>query len=421
MTTATFVDFMALLFLAAALLGWLNARTLRLPHTIGLVVASLITSLAVIGVDAAIPSWGLEAAVRGFMTGIELEDVILDGMLAFLLFAGSLTVNLDDLLDRKWSVLVLATVGVAISTALIGAAMWGVFTLVGAPVPLNWCLVFGALISPTDPVAVLAILRRLGLPEGLVTEITGESLFNDGVAIVVFLLLLDLAAGGHGGEGAALGDALRLFAVEVGGGVIVGLAAGAACFALMRTVDHYETEILLTLALVSGLTVIGHALHISAPLAVVMAGLLLGNHGARFAMSERTNEHLFAFWTLTDEILNSILFVLIGFEIVVLQIQGAWALAALLAIPVALLARLVSLSAPLFTFRLLKDRPRGALPIMTWGGLHGAISVALALSLPASPWKEELLVACYGVVLFSIIVQGLTLERVARRFHGDMD
>jgi len=415
------IDFAALLFLAAALFGWLNARVFRLPHTIGLVVVSLLASLAIIAVSLAWPALGVVEAARAFLENLALSEVILEGMLIFLLFAGALTVNLPDLLARKWSVLILATVGVTLSTALIGGGMWGVFTLVGADIPLTWCLVFGALISPTDPIAVLAILRRLGLPEALVTEITGESLFNDGVAIVVFSLAVLVAAGGAGGHAATevtVQSAALFFAQEAGGGIIVGAAAGLAAYGLMRSVDHYETEILITLALVTGLGSLGHFLHVSAPLAVVVAGLFLGNQGRVFAMSERTEEHLFDFWSLVDEVLNSVLFVLIGLEIVALSFEASWALAALLAIPLALAVRFVSLAAPLFTFRLLRDRPRGALPIMTWGGLHGGISVALALSLPPSPYKDPLLVACYAVVLFSIIVQGLTLERVARRFHG---
>ncbi len=417
MTVTTLLDFAALMFLAAALMGWLNARTLKLPHTIGIVVASIAASLLILLLDAAVPGLGLQDTGRALIGDIDVSGLILDGMLAFLLFAGALTVNLDDLLSRKWSVLALATVGVAISTVVIGGAMYGVFALAGAPVPFMWCLVFGALISPTDPVAVLAILRQLGLPEGLVTEITGESLFNDGVAIVLFAVLVEIAVGG-GAEAHALGltDSLLLFGQEAGGGLLLGVLGGVLAFAMLKSVDHYETEILVTLALVSGLTTVAHTFHVSAPLAVVIAGLLVGNHGARFAMSQRTLDHLFPFWTLVDEVLNSLLFVLIGFEVLALTLDMSWLMAAVLAIPVSLAARAISLSIPFYGFGLARGRPRGAAPVMIWGGLHGAISVALVLSLPPSPWKQELLVACYSVVLFSIIVQGLTLERVARFF-----
>ncbi|MBA4801266.1 MAG: sodium:proton antiporter [Euryhalocaulis sp.] len=416
------IDFAALLFLATALFGWLNVKIFKLPHTIGLVVVSLLASILIIAVSHVAPGLGLTETARAFLENLELSEVILEGMLVFLLFAGALTVNLPDLMSRKWSVLILATVGVVISTALIGFGMYGVFMLAGAAIPLKWCLVFGALISPTDPIAVLAILKRLGLPESLTTEITGESLFNDGVAIVVFSLAVLVATGGGGDHGAGdvtVQSAALFFLQEAGGGIVLGILAGLASYGLMRHVDHYETEILITLALVTGIASLGHILHVSAPLAVVLAGLFLGNQGRMFAMSSKTEEHLFQFWTLVDEVMNSILFVLIGFEIVALTFQGSWFIAALLAIPLALAVRFVSLAAPLFTFNLMKDRPKGALPIMTWGGLHGGISVALALSLPPSPYKEPLLLACYAVVLFSIIVQGLTLERVAMRFHGE--
>lgn len=407
-----FLDVLALLFLAAAAFGYLNHRILRLPHTIGVLVIALGVSFIILAAHAFVPGWGVQNLAEGVLSRIDFSAVLLEGMLSFLLFAGALNVNLPDLLERKLSVLTLATVGVLISVSVVAAGAWYLFPLVGIELPLVHCFVFGAVIAPTDPVAVLAILRRLGLPKSFTTMITGESLFNDGVAIVIFTITIAVAAG-EGDMGVAEGA--QLFLVEAGGGLALGFAFGYAAYSLLRTIDEHDLEVLITLALVSTTYALALRLHVSGPLAIVVAGIFIGNHGTQFAMSERTRKHVLRFWSVIDEILNSVLFVIIGFELLAIEYSGGEVLASLIAIPLVLLARAVSISVPLVGLGIFTDRPKGTIPFMIWGGLHGGISVALALSVPASPHKSVILTACYAVVLFSIVVQGLTIERVAGR------
>ncbi len=322
-------------------------------------------------------------------------------------------------MERKWSILALATLGTLIATAAVGAVMWLAFPLVGLEVPLAYCFVFGAVIAPTDPLAVLGILRKIGLPAVFETVITGESLFNDGVAIVIFSIALAFAMGGGAHAEIGLADAARLFAIEAGGGVALGLAFGYLAFVVLRSIDEYNIEILLTLALVTVTYGVSLRLGVSGPLAVVVAGLFIGNHGRKFAMSETTRHHVTQFWSLLDEILNSLLFVLIGFEVLAVKADTRSLEVIPIAIPLVLAARYVSLAVPLHGLRLFRDRPRGTLPIMTWGGLHGGISVALALSLPPSQERDIILTVTYGVVIFSIVVQGLTIGRMARHLGPD--
>lgn len=406
------LDFLALLFAMTAAFGFLNHRLLRLPRAIALVVLSLAVSLCLIATHLVLPGWGLQAAARGLIARADFSKLLLEGVLSFLLFAGALNVNLGDLLDRKWAVLSLATFGVIVSTAVIGIALWLLLPLIGAALPLTWCFVFGALISPTDPLAVLGILREVGLPRTFEAQITGESLFNDGVGIVIFTIAVAVASG----DTVGIVHAGELFVVEALGGVALGLAAGYGAFLVLRAIDEHNVEIQITLALVAATYAVALRLGVSGPLAVVAAGLFIGNHGARLAMSERTNQNVRQFWSVIDEILNSLLFVMIGFEILAVSVRVNDIGAALIAIPLVLVARLVSLVIPLGAFGMFSDRPRGTVPIMTWGSLRGGISVALALSLPESEAKALILTATYGVVIFSIIVQGLTIAPLARRF-----
>ncbi len=404
------LDVMALLFAVSAAFGFLNHHLLKLPHAIGLVVFSLAVSLCIIALHFIFPGWGLQAAARGIIARADFSQVLLQGVLSFLLFAAALNVNLSDLLDSKWEVLALATMGVLVSTAVIGVGLWLALPLIGAELPLTWCFVFGALISPTDPLAVLGILREAGLPRTFEAQITGESLFNDGVGIVVFTIAVAVASG----ENVGFAHAAELFAVEAVGGVALGLAAGYGAFVILRAIDHYNVEIQITLALVASTYAIALRLGVSGPLAVVAAGLFIGNHGSRLAMSETTCRNVNQFWSLIDEILNSLLFVMIGFEILAVSVRINDIAGAVLAVPLVLLARLVSLIVPLSLFGLFAHRPRGTVPIMTWGSLRGGISVALALSLPEADAKSAILTATYGVVIFSIIVQGLTIAPLAR-------
>ncbi len=407
----------AVLLGLAAVFGYLNHRLLKLPPAIGLVVIALAASLSALALDALIPALGIGADLRAALEGVDFSATLMDGMLSFLLFAGALNVDLAQLLARKGAISLLATLGVLISTFLVGTAMWGATSWLGYPLPYSYCLVFGALIAPTDPVAVLGILRSAHVPPSLEAKIAGESLFNDGVGIVVFTILLALAAGSGGhGEMAGAAELVLLFVREAGGGILLGLVAGYVAYRAMRSIDAYEVEIMITLALVTVTMRLAEAWHTSGPLAMVVAGLLIGNHGARFAMSETTRTHLTSFWSLTDGILNAVLFLLIGVEVLVIKAELTYLAAAAIAIPVVLAARFVAVLVPIRALTLLRhDFTQGTVPILTWGGLRGGISVALALSLPASGEREAILAMTYAVVVFSIVVQGLTIGPLARR------
>jgi len=406
-------DAIAVLFGLAAVFGYVNHTLLKLPRTIGLVVIALLTSLVLLAVDAARPEFGLGTSLRSALLEIDFSETLMQGMLSFLLFAGALHVDLGELAGRKWAIGSMATFGVLISTVLVGLAMWGVFRLTGLDLPLIYCLVFGALISPTDPVAVLGILKTTRVPPSLEAKIAGESLFNDGVGVVVFAVILGIA--GSAGEPVGPGDVALLFFQEAVGGALLGLATGLLVYYVMRRVDEYNLEIILTLALVTVTYQLAGALHVSGPIAVVVAGLLIGNHGTRFAMSERTREHLLNFWTLVDEILNALLFLLIGLEVLLIPTTVHYLAAALLAIPIVLAARFVAVALPITLLGTFREFTRGAIPILTWGGLRGGISVALALSVPESEAKGPIVAVTYAVVVFSIIVQGLTIGPLARR------
>jgi len=331
-------------------------------------------------------------------------------MLSFLLFAGALHVNLDDLLDQKWFIGTLACGGVLVSTAIVGSLTYLGLEWLGHPIPLIAAFLFGALISPTDPIAVLGILKNANAPKRLEIKITGESLFNDGVGVAVFLVLLAMAESGR-----VTPEAMGwLLLQEAVGGIVLGLALGYGAYLMLKSVDQHSVEILITLALVMGGYAVADALHTSGPIAVVVAGLLMGNHGRHLAMSDTTREYLDTFWELIDELLNAVLFVLIGLEVLVLRFQDEYLFAGLLAIPLVLFARFVSVSLPVQFFRLFEDLTNRATVILTWGGLRGGISVAMALSLPASTYRDAIVAMTYIVVVFSILIQGLTIERLIR-------
>ena len=414
MTVSSVFNLIALLVTLAALFGYVNYRWLRLPHTIGLVIIALTVSVVVLVVDAVFPELGLETSVRRTLTDIDFEDTLMKGVLSFLLFAGALHVDLDSLLSRRWAILSLATVGIITSTLIVSALMFFGFRMCGFEMPLPYCLVFGALISPTDPVAVMGILKEVKVPQALEAKIAGESLFNDGVGVVLFTVLVSVAEGGGEHGEVTLVGAAELLAVEAIGGIVLGLAAGYFAYRAMKTIDQHSLEVLITVSLVMATYTLATRLHISGPLAVVVAGLFIGNHGKQFAMSQTTREHIETFWSVLDELLNSLLFLAIGFEVIAVTITGRIVGAGLIAIPVVLLARFVSVAGPITLLGLRQEFTRGAIPVLTWGGLRGGISVALALSLPASPVKPLLLATTYAVVIFSIVVQGLTVERVVR-------
>jgi CPA1 family monovalent cation:H+ antiporter len=395
----------------AAVFAFLNHRFIGLPNAIGVMLLALGVSAGIlVAGHTAFP--GAESWAEGMLAQVDFSRTVLEGMLSFLLFAGALFVDLDDLARRKYVIAGLATIGILTSTFLVGGLSWWIFDLLGVGIPFLWCLVFGSLISPTDPIAVLGILKSAGVPKSLETKVVGESLFNDGVAVVVFLVLVEIAAGG--GE-LHPGKIVGLFALEAGGGLVFGLLLGGVAHWMLRSIDQYQVEILVTLAVVTGGYALAGALHLSGPIAMVVAGLLLGNHGRLRAMSDRTERHLDIFWELVDEILNAVLFVLIGLEVLVLSFGLGEVVAGLVMIPVVLAARLASVALPVSVLRPFREFSRGVVPVLTWGGLRGGISVALALSLPAGEARTLLLPVTYVVVLFSLVVQGLTVGRLAKR------
>ena len=412
-------DMVALLLTLSALFGWFNRRFIRLPHSIGLLVMGLASSLLLIVLELAFPEEHLYEDVAQALRQIDFTAVLMNGMLAFLLFAGAINVNLAELRDRALPVASLALIGTLLSTVIVGGAFWFIASTLGQPVPLLWAMVFGALISPTDPVAVLSILKNVKVPQTLQVEMEGEALFNDGVGIVVFTLLVGFAVG-HGGEAIGVSEVFGHLVQEAGGGIALGLLTGYIAYRGMRSIDDFAVEVLITLALVSGTYAVAQQLGASGPLAMVAAGLLIGDRAPRDAMSDKTQNYVTTLWTLVDEVLNSVLFLLIGLEVLVLRFDSSMIWVALAAIPVVLAARLAAVSAPLLLFPWSQRLSVQNVPFLTWAGVRGGISVALALSLPESPGKDIILSATYMVVLFSIIVQGSTLGMVARRTLGHL-
>ena len=411
----TLFDIAAVLLGLSALFGFFNHRFLRLPHSIGLVIIALVSSGVVVLLDFLVPVLGIAKNVTDTLIKIDFHETVMNGMLSVLLFAGAVHVNFADLASQKWAIGLMATIGLLISTFIVGLTMWLVFAVIGVPMPFIWALVFGALISPTDPVAVLGILKTIVIPDSLKAKIAGESLFNDGVGVVVFTIVLAIAlGGGHGRVGVF--EVAELFFVEACGGALLGIVAGYIAYLAMRSIDEHNLEVLITLALVLCTYSIALHLHLSGPIAVVIAGLFIGNHGAKFAMSEKTRTHVFQFWEINDEILNSVLFLLIGLEVLVVSFQPEIAGPALVAIPVVLAARFISVSIPIMLLKIRGQFSDGAITILTWGGLRGGISVALALSLPDNAYKAPILAVTYAVVVFSIIFQGLTMKALVGRF-----
>lgn len=403
----SFFEIVSLLLCLAAVFSYINYKYIKLPTTIGIMLLSLLFSLILLLFGEF--GFSLDEQATELVKSIDFNEALLHGMLSFLLFAGALHVNLNDLREQKWVIGTLATVGVISSTFIIGTVMYYILGWLGIPVAYIYCLVFGALISPTDPIAVMGILKLVGAPKTLETKIAGESLFNDGVGVVVFLVLLGIATGG---DDMSASHVVELFAVEALGGVFFGLGLGFLGFFMLKGVDNYQVEALITLALVSGGYAFAESIHISAPIAIVVAGLFIGNQGRTLAMSDNTRERLDDFWELIDEILNAILFLLIGVELLILTFTNQFMLAGLLAIPVVLLARFICVGIPIKIMSKFRTFSPYATTILTWGGLRGGISVALALSIPAGPAREPLLVITYFIVVFSILVQGLTIKKV---------
>jgi Na+:H+ antiporter len=400
-------DIAAILITLAAALSWINHKLIKLPSTVGLALMGVVASLIVLAIDLATPNFHIGEAMRGFLAGIDFEKTLMQGMLSFLLFAGALHVDLDDLRRHKWQVTVLSTLGVLASTFIVGFGLLAITRLVGIELPLIWCLLFGALISPTDPVAVMGAMKSASTPPGLQATISGESLFNDGVGVVVFSIILAAIAGGA----FSVVEAGRMFAVEAVGGAVLGLVVGWVAFLAMRAIDDYPVELLITLATVMGGYALAQNIHVSGPVAMAVAGLLIGNSGVAYAMSETTRNYVIKFWGLVDEIFNAVLFLLIGLEGIALVGNRTFLLVGAIAIPLVMLARALSVGGPLLFWR--TSLPfASTLPVLVWGGLRGGISIALALSLPAGENKDLLVTATYVVVLFSVLIQGSTIGRV---------
>lgn len=422
------LDIPAILLILATIFGAINYKFVKLPHTIGLMIVALVASLSLIAIDLIFPSLGMSILVNEFLGNIDFNVTLMQGMLSFLLFAGALHVDLDQLLENKWTILTFASFGVLVSSFVIGGGFWLISRAAGLSLTFLVCLLLGVMVSPTDPVAVLGVLKTLQVPSPLKAKIAGESLFNDGVAVVIFSVLVSLVFGNGGEESLEtsfqLTSVIWLLIKEALGGLFLGLISGFIAFWLLRQIDDYVLEVLITLALVTGAYSIALHLHLSGPIAMVIAGLLIGNQGASLAMSETTRMHVETFWELVDEILNSVLFLLIGLKIVFLLQHSSYEIAYPLLIGLfiaitllSLFARFLAIALPVQIKSFNSEVNPGTVPILTWAGIRGGVSVALALSLPSSSESELLLFVTYLVVLFSVAIQGLTIENVIKRYY----
>ncbi|MEP6836167.1 MAG: sodium:proton antiporter [Gemmatimonas sp.] len=405
-------DAAAILIVLAAALGYVNHRFFRLPASVGLTVMGAIASMIVIAVDHLMPTRHLSDVVVAFLSSIDFHTTLMDGMLSFLLFAGALHVDWAELRRARLAIFVLSTVGVLISTALVGGGFWLLSQWLGLNVPLVWCMVFGALISPTDPVAVMAVLQRAAVPPTLRAVVAGESLFNDGVGVVVFTIVV---ASALGVESFSVSTAATVFLMEAGGGVVLGAVVGWIAFRAMESIDEYSVEVMISLAVVMGGYSLAHWIHVSGPVAMAVAGLIIGNHGVAHAMSDVTRDYLIKFWALIDEILNAVLFLLIGLEVIAIAPGVRVVVLGSLCVALVVLARYISVVLPLTAMRSVISLGRLGTPTLVWGGLRGGISVALALSLPESPVRTTILAATYVVVMFAVIVQGGTVGLLIKR------
>nr|WP_294544174.1 sodium:proton antiporter [uncultured Rhodopila sp.] len=403
----TLFELVSVLFLLAAILGIINQRYIRLPRTIGLMAGSLVLSVILILVDRSVDFVDLRQDWATLVTKADLPHVFLDGLLAFMLFAGTLHVDVAALRSQKWTVLALSTIGVLLATAIYGFGIWFVFD---GGVPLPWCLALGALLAPTDPIAVGGLLREAGLPAGPMAVVNGESLFNDGVAVVVFAATVQYA----NGHAASASEIELEFLIEAGGGIVLGLITGWLSYRAVRLIDDVALELTVTLALVTCTYSLAQALHVSGPLAVVVAGLITSARSTRFGMSEASQREVIAFWDLTDELLNAMLFLLLGFALLSVNISVPLLKAAAGGIALAIVSRLISVAIPTTLLHFRSAPKFKSIAVLTWGGLRGGISVALALTLQPSPYRGDLLAVCYAVVVFTILVQGLTMPALVR-------
>lgn len=406
-----FYNTFSIITVLAALFGYINYRFLKFPNTIGVMIIALVISLIMIIAGVADPT--LFAHTRELIRSVDFYTLVMKVMLSFLLFAGSIHIHIHDIRKERNAILAFSTFGVLLSTFIVGGLLYIVCGWMQLQIDFIHCLLFGALISPTDPIAVIGILKEANIPKSLETKISGESLFNDGVAVVIFISIFEIIQAGTANLDAS--DIILLFLKEAAGGILLGVVLGYGTYLLLRSIDQYKVEVMLTLALVMGGTLLASMFHVSAPLAMVMAGLVVGNKGRETGMSQVTRDYIDKFWEMVDELLNAILFLLIGMEMLVMQFTISYLVLGCIAIIIVLMARWISVSGSVLLLRNKNVFERHAIPILTWGGLRGGISVALALSVPKGDYGDLILAITYIVVLFSIIVQGLTIGRFAKR------
>jgi CPA1 family monovalent cation:H+ antiporter len=412
------LEISAICLVLTALLAYFNHRFIHLPITIGVMASALLLSVSIILLKLIGIDHGLHQQVEMMLRSIDFSNVLMQGMLSLLLFAGALHVDLSELKAYRWQVGGLSIFSTLFSTFIVGLGAWYALPWFGIELPLIYCLLFGALISPTDPIAVMGILKTAGVPKNLELVISGESLFNDGVGVVIFSLLIGVLTMG---ATPSLEQGMTLLLREAGGGLLYGLVLGYITFRFLRSVDNYQVEVMLTLAAVMGGYMLANKLHVSGPLAMVVAGLVVGNHGREFAMSDTTRLYVDMFWEMIDDILNAVLFVLIGMEVMIVSFSLNLALAAVLMILLTLAARALTVAVPVVAFQGFFRLPKGAATVLTWGGLRGGISVALALSLPPGPQRDIVLALTYCIVVASILVQGLTIGKLAHRVTAAPD
>lgn len=404
-------EILTITIVLAAVFAYINHRVIKWPPTIGIMVLSLGTSifLAVLGKFHPFLS---DKAIQ-LASSIDFRDVLMNFMLSFLLFAGAIHIDAAKLKKEALPVMLLSTLGILISTFLVGAMVWYLFVLFSLPIPFIYCLLFGALISPTDPIAVLAILKEAKIPSSLEVKISGESLFNDGVAVVVFITLLE--ASRSGAADISVLNVGKLFLQEAVGGLLFGAALGYIGYYALRSIDDYKVEVLITLAIVMGGYFIADHLHVSGPLAMVVAGIITGNKARNGALSDLSRDYLGKFWELIDEILNAILFLLIGLEMLIIKINIDVLIIGMISIALVLLARWISVFFPILLLRYKIKFEKHTVAILTWGGLRGGLSVALALSLTPDMHRDEFVLITYIIVVFSILIQGLTIGSFTKR------
>jgi monovalent cation:H+ antiporter, CPA1 family len=403
--------FISIIIVLAALFGFINAKFIKLPPTIGIMLISVIASLAVVALG--LFKLSIFNNIIQFISTLDFHTALMKVMLSFLLFAGAIHINIDQLKKEGAAIFAFSTIGVILSTFIVGILFYLTAKLFGLSIDFLPCLLFGALISPTDPIAVLGILKQAKIPGTLEMKITGESLFNDGVGVVVFITISEIMSAGP--QDVTFQDICWLFVKEAFGGVLFGIVLGYIGFWALRAIDDYIAETMITLAIVMGGYLLADYIHVSGLLEMVVAGIITGNKSREKGMSDISRGYIDTFWEMIDEVFNAVLFLLIGFEMLVIPFTFTLFWLGCAAIVIVLLARFISVTIPVFILKRKTVFEKNIIPILTWGGLRGGISVALALSLPAAFSGSVFIPVTYIIVLFSILVQGLTIGRVAKR------